>query len=91
MGVVSCIAKTCQIGANWSEWSFRTRPALGPLTGYGALRLLPGGGVPGGDALRTGTFRSGFRIVRANSRVQTPSGFVAVLAARIMTEPGRQP
>ena len=37
MGVVSGIVMSYQIGTNWSAWSYKVGPVLGPLMGYEVL------------------------------------------------------
>ena len=53
MGVVSGIVMSYQFGTNWSVFADKAGPVIGPLMGYEVLeRLLPGGGLSRGDAVR---------------------------------------
>ena len=52
MGVVSGVVLSYQFGTNWSRFWCRRRRHSGRCRLRGADRLLPGGGLPGGHAVR---------------------------------------
>ena len=58
MGVVSGIVMSYQFGTNWSAFSDKTGPVIGPLDGLrGAHRLLPRGWFSRRHAVRPGAGR----------------------------------
>jgi hypothetical protein len=59
MGVVSGIVMSYQFGTNWSVFSDKTGPVLGPLMGYEVLTaFFPRGGLPRRHAVRHGARRA---------------------------------
>src|ERR1700755_1668811 len=71
MGVVSGIVMSYQFGTNWSGFSDKVGPIIGPLMAYEVLTaffLAP-------LMVATGTLISAFWILSANSWMQTPAGY----------------
>jgi cytochrome d ubiquinol oxidase subunit I len=89
MGVVSGIVMTYQFGTNWSVFSDKTGPVIGPLTAYaffleaGFLGVMLFGMKRVGKTLHfaatlmvaLGTLLSAFWILSANRWIQTPVGY----------------
>ena len=79
MGVVSGIVMSYQFGTNWSVFSDKAGPIVGPLMAYEVLTafFLEAGflGVMLFGMNRVGTFVSAFWILSANSWMQTPAGY----------------
>jgi len=82
MGVVSGIVMSYQFGTNWSVFSDKAGPVIGPLMGYEVLTafFLEAGLGPRLHFFATamvavGTLLSAFWILSVNSWMQTPAGF----------------
>src|SRR6202012_1960038 len=76
MGVVSGIVMSYQFGTNWSVFSDKTGPVIGPLMAYEVLTaFFLEAGFLGVMLFGLETLISAFWILSANSWMQTPAGY----------------